>query len=478
MINRRDLLKLTAAGGALAALPLERGVASLVSEGPAPSRPFTAAMPVPAVLTPAARTTAADVYRVRMSEISTEIIPGLHTTVRTYGGRFPAPTIRAARGRPVIVHQANGLGVGTSVHLHGGHVAPEHDGHPMDVLAPGASRAYHYPNDQPAAALWYHDHAHLLESENVYRGLHAAYLISDLAERSLGLPAGPYEVPLQIRDARIEADGTLTYTRAQDRPHILVNGRERPFFRVEARRYRLRIYNFSVDRLLRLQLADGTTVTQVGTDGGLLPAPVPLTELRMSSGERADVVVDFGRYRPGTSVVLQNANALPTENADVMRFDVVAATGPDQSRVPDRLVELPPVPPATVQRDFVLRFDRPTLKYVINDQLYDPDRVDVRTRRGTSEIWTITNADTPAPPPNFHLNHNFHTHLAQFRVLDRNGVPVGPAEAGLKDVVLVAPGDTVRIALTWTTYTGRYVVHCHQLPHSGEAQMATVEILP
>lgn len=478
MIDRRDLLKLTAVGGALAALPMERWVAALAADGPAPSRAFTAEMPLPAVLAPAARTQTADVYRVRMSETAAEIIPGLRTVVRSYGDRFPAPTIRATQGRPVIVQQTNRLSVETAVHLHGGHVAPEHDGHPMDVLAPGASRRYQYPNTQPAAALWYHDHAHMLEAENVYRGLHAAYLIGDDVERRLPLPSGRYEVPLQIRDARIEANGTLTYTRAQDRPHMLVNGKERPWFRVEARRYRLRIYNFSVDRLLRLQLGDGATLTQVGTDGGLLSAPVELTELRMSSGERADVVVDFSRYRPGSSVVLLNANALPTENADVMRFDVVAANGQDQSRVPSRLAELPPVPQAQVQRNFVLRFDRPTLKYVINDLTYDPDRVDVQTRRGTSEIWTITNADTPAPAPNFHLNHNFHTHLAQFRVLDRNGVPVGPTEAGLKDVVLVAPGDTVRIALTWTTYTGRYVFHCHQLPHSGEAQMGTVEILP
>ncbi|NHD19337.1 multicopper oxidase domain-containing protein [Actinopolyspora sp. BKK1] len=478
MLNRRGMIKLATAGGAVAAMPAGNGLAASASTDPAPSKPFTLPMPIPPVLSPKRSLDDVDFYRVHMTETRTEIIPGLQTTVRTYDGTFPSPTIRARRGRPVAIQQINNLDVETAVHLHGGIVAPEHDGHPTDVLAPGASRTYYYPNEQPAAGLWYHDHAHMLSSENVYRGLEASYLLSDENERALPLPSGRYEIPLQIRDARIEKNGTLTYTRAQDRPHMLVNGRERPFFRLEARKYRLRVYNFSIDRLLNLQLADGSPITQIGTDGGLLETPVEQTELRLSAGERADIVVDFSRYTPGSSIVLENTNALSTENADVMRFDVIASREPDPSSVPDRLATLPAVPETTVHRDFELRFDEDARKYVINDKLYDPDRVDVRTRLGNSEIWTITNADTPKPPPNFHLNHNFHTHLAHFRVLERNGVPVGPVEAAMKDVVLVAPGDTVRIALTWGPHTGRYVYHCHQLPHAAEAQMGTIEILP
>ncbi|WP_019813044.1 multicopper oxidase family protein, partial [Saccharomonospora saliphila] len=443
---------------------------------PAPSTPFAHEMPVPRVLSPAFSASGHDYYDLTIREARHELIRGLPTTVRSYGGQYPGPTIRARRGRPIFVRQRNSLDVNSNVHLHGGHVAAEHDGHPMDVIEPGSSRLYCYPNDQRAAPLWYHDHAHHLEAENVYRGLHASYLLSDDAERALGLPSGPYDVPLQVRDARIEEDGSLVYTRAADRPHILVNGRERPYFRVAARKYRFRLYNMSVDRYMTFRFADGTEYQQIGTDGGLLPAPVTTTSTFLSAGERADIVVDFSRHGVGSSVVLENTDALASENSDVLRFDVVRGAG-DPSVVPATLAELPAMPTPTVERDFVLSTDHEAGTYLINGKTYDPERVDVTAQRGATEVWTVTNGDQSVPPPDFHVHHNFHTHLAQFRVIERNGGPPAASDAGVKDVVFVPPGDTVRIAMTWATYTGRYVYHCHHLPHSSWGQMATLEIV-
>jgi FtsP/CotA-like multicopper oxidase with cupredoxin domain len=44
------------------------------------------------------------------------------------------------------------------VHAHGMGSKPESDGHPDDIIEPGAYRDYIYPNDRPAT-LWYHDHS-------------------------------------------------------------------------------------------------------------------------------------------------------------------------------------------------------------------------------------------------------------------------------------------------------------------------------
>lgn len=66
----------------------------------------------------------------------------------------------------------------------------------------------------------------------------------------------------------------------------------------------------------------------------------------------------------------------------------------------------------------------------------------------------------------------------RFRVLDRDGEPVGPAEAGLKDTVAVHPGETVRIAMTWGDYPGEYVYHCHHMVHSSHGQMGRIDVLP
>ena len=54
-----------------------------------------------------------------------------------------------------------------------------HDGHPMDVIPAGGNFDYHYPNDQDAASLWYHDHAHGRTSRTLYHGLMAMYLLED-----------------------------------------------------------------------------------------------------------------------------------------------------------------------------------------------------------------------------------------------------------------------------------------------------------
>ncbi|WP_431780712.1 multicopper oxidase family protein [Streptomyces chumphonensis] len=479
MLNRRNLLKFAAAGGAAALFPWDRvaalgnpaaGPAALAD--PAPAAPFAHAMPVPRVLRPVRRTHTADHYRMHMREADVEIVKGLTSRVRTYEGTFPGPTIRARSGREVVIRQTNDLDVPTAVHLHGGHVLSEHDGLPMDTIAPGDSRLYRYPNTQRASSLWYHDHAHHLEAENVFKGLHGQYLLTDREERRLPLPRGRYDVPLVIRDARVESDGTLKYTRPSDCPNMLVNGKERPYFRVAARKYRLRLYNACANRYFRLRLADGSEFTQIGSDGGLLAEPVRQTELTMLGGERIDVVVDFSRYPVGSSVVLENTGALPTERPEVLRFDVVREAR-DRSRVPDRLSELPPVPSGTVEREFVLQtFPEMT----INGVTYDPNRADVVTTVGSSEVWTIRNIESAVAPPDFHVWHSFHTHLVMFRVLERNGGPVGPTDVGLKDTVTLGPGEEVKIAMTWGEYAGEYLFHCHQLGHSSGGQMGRIDV--
>ena len=49
--------------------------------------------------------------------------------------------------------------VRTVIHLHGAKAPPESDGYPENWYMPGKSALYHYPNNQDAAMLWYHDHA-------------------------------------------------------------------------------------------------------------------------------------------------------------------------------------------------------------------------------------------------------------------------------------------------------------------------------
>ncbi|MBD0669336.1 multicopper oxidase family protein [Streptomyces sp. CBMA156] len=443
--------------------------------GPALAQKFTTALPLPPVLSPVATDNGADTYTMTMLRSFARILPGRRTDVLTYNGAFPGPVIRARSGRPVIVRQTNLLDDPVSVHLHGSSVPPDSDGGPMNLLDAGATRTYTYPNAQPHASLWFHDHAHHLESEHVYRGLAGTYLLTDATEAALPLPSGRYDLPIALRDARFDTAGNLVYRMddAEGRATILANGRPWPRVDVAARRYRIRLLNSSNLRFFSLRLADGGPITQIGSDGGLLERPHTTDTVDLSPGERADVVIDFSRYRPGTGVVL--TNSMPPGPAEhvgqVLRFDV-GRPAPDPSAVPDRLRTLAPPGPAVRERTIVLKVETGgglAPRGLIDGKAYDPARVDASVAFGTSEIWTVVNANTDIP-------HNFHLHLVQFRVLARNGAAPGPGEAGLKDTVRLMPGESVRLQAVFDSYRGRYPYHCHLLDHSAMGMMAQLEI--
>lgn len=426
-------------------------------------KPFSRRMPVPPELTPERSRSGVDLYRIPIRPATAEFLPGHPTPVRTYAGRFVGPTIRARTGRPVLATFTNQLDVPSNVHLHGGHIAQKDDGHPMDVIAPGQSRTYEYPNRQQGATLWYHDHAHHLEADNVYHGLSAFYIIEDDAERDLGLPSGAYDIPIMLRDCQLDANGALVYPGAPwDRTTILANGVITPHFPVAARKYRFRLLSSALERTFRLTLG-GAEMVQIASDGGLLPAPVPRDEIVLGSAERTDVVIDFSRHPVGAQLVLYDVTG------PVLRFDVTRKAA-DDSRVPDRLRPLPALPPATVERNLTFRFDGDV--GLVSGQAYDPNRVDFRVRRGTTEIWRITNEDVELAIP-----HTFHMHLEQFRVLDRDGKPPTLDDAGRKDTVFVGPGETVRVQARFTDYLGIYPYHCHYLDHSAAGMMAQMEIV-
>jgi spore coat protein A len=84
-------------------------------------------------------------------------------------------------------------------------------------------------------------------------------------------------------------------------------------------------------------------------------------------------------------------------------------------------------------------------------------------------VWTVTNRSLTIP-------HNFHTHLVQFRILERDGRPPEPAEAGWKDTVLLFPGQTAKLLLTFDSHRGVYPYHCHMIDHSAMGMMAQMKI--
>ena len=431
-------------------------------DAPAPAQltPFVDAMPRLADAVPVSSTADTDYYATSIKSGYSQLAPGNPTAVIGYGGTFIGPLIRAQRGRQVAITYTNATTAGAVVHLHGGHVPSPSDGFPTDELAAGASRTYTYPNQQRGATLWYHDHLHMMESVNVYNGMHAMYILHDPAEDRLNLPSGRYDVPVLLRDAYLDTDNALYYDPTLDWTVLLANGKNRPYFPVGQRKYRFRFLNASNHRFLTLSLSDGSSLVRIASDGGLLPAPAVSPTLALSSAERGEVVMDFSKYPMGTRLYLQDSVL-----GQILRFDVTESCAPDPHPGPEPAVlsTLPAQKPATNTRDITLSLSADGNDFYINGQTFDPNVVMASIPVGTTEIWQVTDISG--------WEHNFHIHLVQFRVLDINGAAPGPSMAGLKDTVPIPANGSVRLQATFADYPGKYVFHCHLLEHASYTGM-------
>lgn len=487
-VSRRELLRLGLLAAPGISLPrlaeAQRAMAvddAIADPGSPPVIPFTRPLPIPTVLTPGGGPPGQDNYTITMQPAMADIIPGRPTPVWTYNGLYPGPTIRARSGRPVVIRQNNNLPESMSVHLHGGHTPASSDGHPTDLIPPGGNKDYTYPNNQLPATLWYHDHAVDLTGPHVYLGLAGFYLIGDPFEDSLNLPTGAHDVPLVVQDRLFNRNGTFSYPLTDDAllrgvigDRMLVNGVIQPFFQVTRRKWRFRLLNGSNARIYDFALSNGQPFIQIGSDGGLLSAPVNRTVIRLGPAERADVVVDFTNVPTGTQVYLRNLNrmiplTLDRAPRDLMRFDV-GNTATDTSVVPAALRPFTPPGTETVTRDITL--ERGTANgrpvWFINGLLFDPARIEFSPARGDVEIWRFTN--------NSNFTHPMHIHLVQFQVLDVGGQPPAAGDDHWKDTVNVPPGGVVRVKARFADYAGTFVFHCHVLEHEDHAMMAQFSV--
>ena len=395
-------------------------------------------------------------------------------------------------------------------HLHGAEVLSAFDGHPDAWFTPNAaltgpgfvSNTYNYPNTQEATTLWFHDHALGTTRLNVYSGMAAFYLIRDgrdtgAANNPIRLPGGPFEQELMISDRQFDTQGQLLFPDGTpgDNPTginggppnpdkhpfwipeffgdvITVNGKSWPFFEVEPRRYRLRFVNASNARFFQMQLVlatnhqptttSGPDIWQIGSDGGLLNAPVNLDRgadaphVFLAPAERADVIVDFSGQSGKSFILINGPNAFapfpsgdppdPRTSGQVMEFRVsrtlsaVDTSFNPAAASPPALREQPivDIKPATThrapdkKRQLILvevEGDGGPEEVLLNNSHWDGLRNGTTTtiagsvpngrgisatevpRIGSTEIWEIANLTEDA--------HPIHIHLIQFQMIER-----------------------------------------------------------
>ncbi len=407
---------------------------------------------------------------------TTEFRAGTATRTWGFNQSYLGPTLLASRGEHVKVNVTNALDEPTTVHWHGMHLPARMDGGPHQIMQPGATWQPEWTIDQPAATLWYHPHPHGETERHVDRGLAGMVILSDDEERALTLPReyGVDDIPVIVQDRRFDDHGQFTSdTRGFIGPignEILVNGTLGPYLDVSTDSVRLRLLNASSARVYNFAFEDARQFDLIATDGGLLPKAVPMRGIRLSPGERAEIVV---RLAPGEDVTLRSTppdlglpGPLSASNAGEDTLDVL------QLRAADALRSLGTMPTALATVDRLGEGDQDVTRSFaldgtqINQQRMDISRVDETVELGSTEVWSVTNGMS--------MPHSFHVHDVQFQVLSIGGREPPPHLAGWKDTVYLEPNVEYRLIMTFTDYADAdhpYMYHCHLLAHEDSGMM-------
>jgi FtsP/CotA-like multicopper oxidase with cupredoxin domain len=431
----------------------------------------------------------------------------------------------------------------STVHFHGLTLSEAQDGAGFDPIEPGASKALRFEVKNRAGLYWFHAHPHGFTAEQVHAGLAGLLVVTDAEDAALdnALALAPENrLALALADVRVAGGVLRPYAPTEsDCLHgwfgnrVLVNGALDAALSVAPGWVRLQLLNASNARGLLLAFRenerDGSSVPfhLIGTDGGLLAAPIALDRVFLYSAERVDVAIDVSgrgeiaavslpfdprhQARGGALAHRHPGRALhPPLAAEKVCTTSPAGTDqlPDGAELPLFTLRvrntpggaLPPLParlsalpdasaPSDAEtRRVRLDFDEKA-GFLVDNTPYRPDEIAFSVKRGAREVWEVRNSPISMP-------HPMHLHGSGFRVLRRQGT-FGPARAlatagagrlptdlGVKDTVVVWPNETVQLAVDFAlpddpAFRGpqRYMFHCHNLEHEDGMMMRNFAVI-
>ena len=428
------------------------------------TRAYEAARPAPGGLVVA--------VALEARETEWEFVPGTRTRAWGYDGQVPGPVLEANVGDVLEVRLTNSLPEPTTIHWHGLQIPAPMDGTDMvqHPIAPGETFTYRFALPD-AGTFWYHPHSN--ETEQLERGLYGALVV-----RGPGEPELDAERVLVLDDVSLDRQGQIKPLGGLIEHHdgrqgstCLVNGRHAPELAMSAGQIeRWRIVNASSARYVRLSIG-GRPFTILGTDGGLIEAPVTVNEVLLAAADRVDLAV--GPFAEGESVSIE---ALPYNRRTVARAKReqfatvrVGPAAPSRAVIPATLRRIEPLVsgPVTPNREVHLGFKlsaRHGVDFVVNKEPHHRDRP---VKVGELQVWDVVN-DTL-------MDHPFHLHGFFFQVLEVNGRP--PEFLSWEDTVNVPPRSRVRIAWMPDDRPGEWMYHCHILEHHASGMMGHFEVV-
>ncbi|MBP6574936.1 MAG: multicopper oxidase domain-containing protein [Flavobacteriales bacterium] len=421
--------------------------------------------------------------------------------VDTYGynGDLLGPTIILQRGQNVTLNVTNTLPDLTTTHWHGLHVSAANDGGPHSLIYPNTTWSPSFTVLDRASTFWYHPHGHGLTDYQVSMGAAGMIIVRDAQEAAIDLPRtyGVDDIPLILQTKAI-VDGQIMLHTGLDSV-VLANGVRNAWHELPAQMVRLRCVNGASERTFLLGLGNNEPMYVIGTDGGLLPAPVSVNRLQLMPGERVELLLDLGELEGQTFQLMSYGSELANniigaeevgngmatlegyaENAlnggdfALVTFAVGAPTGTGSTVLPNTLVPTDPFLLADVDHTRIFTVEPQSMgpmemiegPFEINGALMDMDVINEVVPLGNTEIWEFVN--------NTQVGHPIHIHDIQFNILDRNGLDPQTWELGWKDVVFVPAMGSARVITRFDDHADPempYMYHCHLLMHEDEGMM-------
>lgn len=418
----------------------------------------------------------ADIEAVRIElearPTSWEAAPGITVDGFGYNGQVPGPVIEVKKGVPLEVRFTNKLAEPTLIHWHGLRVPAWMDGTQsvQEPVPPGETFTYRFtPPD--AGTFWYHPHAN--ETEQLEKGLYGALIVRGEDE-----PVVDREQILVLDDVNLDRQGRLAKFGGFRERHDgregdlrLVNGKQEPELTIAAGQIeRWRIVNASSARYVRLSLG-GVPFRIIGTDGGLIEAPVEVTEVLLPAADRVDVLV--GPFEEGQSLSIDslryNRSAIKMRGKERFGTVAVGPAKPSHASIPARLRTIEPLASADAKPNRTVKFSvglslRRGLDFLVNGAMHHED---TPVKVGELQVWDVANRSL--------MDHPFHLHGFFFQVLSINGK--APAFRSWEDVVNLPPRSTVRIAWMPDDRPGSWMYHCHILEHHEAGMMSHFDVV-
>lgn len=409
----------------------------------------------------------------------------------TYGvnGSYLGPTLVVNKDDSVNIAVVNNLNQTTTMHWHGLHIPATMDGGPHNVINAATTWQVGFGIRNAASTCWYHPHLHMNTGTQVYMGLAGMIIVKDTVESALNLPRtyGTDDIPVVLQDRTFNANGDLIVDGLAD--SMVVNGTMHAYLDAPAQIVRLRVLNGSNVRSYNLGFSDNRTFYVIASDGGLLSQPVPVTRLKIASGERFEILLDltndqgnnfvmmsyasaFANNEPGGGGMPNGASVLNAVDFGIMQINVVAPTGNPVTTIPSSLINVTPWNIANINTLRYKTLDGNGMfatmaNFTINFLAFDMMVINDTIPLNNLEVWQFTN--------NTNIAHPIHIHDVPFYILSRNGNQPPAHEEGLKDVFYILPNEVVQVIMKFEDFandTMPYMYHCHNLVHEDNGMMA------